>query len=119
MTEYKIETTVDINELWEAVWGSDGIGMDWCSAVRTIDKKGIKLWTDDFEPNPQDFRVYDQYEEKWIDITLEQLVKGYQQALQEKATHCGDYLVANLDDPDACTGDILLQYAAFGELIYG
>jgi hypothetical protein len=27
--------------------------------------------------------------------------------------------VTDLDEADACTGDIILQYAIFGEVVYG
>ena len=117
--EYEIKTTVNINDIWEALWGSDGIGMEWVSHVRTAKGEGIKFWDENWTPLPQPFRVYDIEERKWHDVSLEDLVKAYQIALDNKAMHCGDCLVADLDDPDACTGDILLQYAVFGELIYG
>lgn len=117
--EYKITTSVDMNELWSAVWGSDGIGMDWIRMVRTADGKGIKLWTDEWEPNPQPFRIYDDSEEKWYDVSLDDLVRGYQIAVEQQVKHCGYCLVSDLDDPDACTGDIIIQLAVFGELVYG
>ena len=111
---------VSLNELWEAIWGSDGAGMGyWASKVRKPDGKGISLWTKpDYEPNPQDFMLWDDYEEKWHTITLDQLAKGYQLALSAGQTHCGNYPL-DLEDPDACFGDLVCQYAIFGEITYG
>lgn len=116
---FTITREVSYDDLWSAIWGSEVSG-GWFDRVRTIDGKGISLWTQpDFEPNPQDFKVYDFEEEKWHEVTLEALAEGYRKALANKATHCGHYTFDDLDDPDACWVDIILQYAIFGELVYG
>lgn len=117
----KITITIDVNthDLWSAVWTSDGSGSAyWCSKIRTIDGKGIDLWTDDLDPNPQDFTIYDHEQDEWYDISLVQLANGYAKALSTGCNHCGDYPL-DLNDPDACFGDIVLQHAVFGEMIYG
>jgi hypothetical protein len=118
----KITLTIEIsmNDLWDAVWGSDGAGMTyWSSQVRKPDGSDIDLWVmPDYEPNPQDFKVYDDEEEKWHLVTLEQLAKGYQLALTSGQKHCGGYPL-DLEDHDACFGDMVIQYAIFGELTYG
>lgn len=116
-----IQITISVNthDLWSAVWTSDGSGSAyWCSKIRTIDGKGIDLWTDDLDPNPQDFTIYDHEQDEWHDISLVQLANGYAKALSTGCNHCGDYPL-DLNDPDACFGDIVLQHAVFGEMIYG
>jgi len=115
-----LTTEVSLPELWEAIWGCDGAGMTyWSSKVRKPDGKGISLWTKpDYEPNPQDFMLWDDYEEKWHTITLEQLANGYLLALTKGQKHCGGYSL-DLEDPDACFGDLVCQYAIFGEVVYG
>jgi hypothetical protein len=109
---------VSYADLWSAVWGSETTS--WFTKVRKADGKGIDLWTKpDFEPNPQDFRLYDAEQDEWHLVTLADLARGYELALQTDAKHCGGCSVADLDDPDACSGDIILQLAIFGEQIYG
>ncbi len=116
---------VSYDALWEAVWGSDGSGIVyWASKIRKPDGSDIDLWVKGDEehsllPNPQDFKVYDDYEEKWLPCSLEQLGKGYEIAMATNATHCGGCLTADLDDPDECSGDQIIQFAIFGKLIYG
>lgn len=112
---------VDVNELWSAIWCTDGSGIRyWTDAVRDVDGNPISLWTgEDLSPNPQDFRLFIDDDQDWRTVTIADLVRGYGIAVQNNAHHCGGYLVADLDDPDECTGDTLLQYAVFGELIYG
>lgn len=118
----KITITIDVNthDLWSAVWSADGAGSNyWCSKIRTIDGGDIALWVgEDMEPNPQDFTIYDHEADEWYDVSLIQLANGYAKALSSGQTHCGDYPL-DINDPDGCFGDIVLQHAVFGEMIYG
>ena len=124
--KFDVITTVDVNELWESVWGSDGSGITyWCTKIRQADGESIDLWVQDDKGNlvgnPQDFmlEVYDeaQDESEWHTITLRQFVDAYGKALSAGETHCGVSL--SYEDADACFGDIVLQYACFGEMVYG
>jgi hypothetical protein len=115
--------TFTVGELWEAVFGSDGAGMvHWSTEIRNENGEDIDLWIDDASgesvTNPQNFRVYEDEEEKWHNVSLEQLRIGFEKAMIENATHCGGHTL-DLEDNDACFGDIVVQYAVFGELIYG
>jgi len=115
--------TFTVGELWEAVFGSDGAGMVyWSTEIRNENGEDIDLWVDDANgesvTNPQNFRVYEDEEEKWHDVSLEQLRIGFEKAMIDNATHCGGYPL-KLDDYDACFGDTVIQYAVFGEMIYG
>jgi len=115
--------TFTVGELWEAVFGSDGAGMvHWSNEIRNENGLDIDLWIDldngESVTNPQNFRVYEDEEEKWHDVSLEQLRIGFEKAMIENATHCGGHTL-DLEDNDACFGDIVIQYAVFGELIYG
>jgi hypothetical protein len=115
--------TFTVGELWEAVFGSDGAGMvHWSSQIRNENGQDIDLWIDlesgESVTNPQNFRVYEDEEEKWHDVSLEQLRMGFEKAMIDNATHCGGYPL-KLDDYDACFGDTVIQYAVFGEMIYG
>ena len=113
---FTIETEVSYQELWDAIWGSDGSGMTyWCSHIRKADGGDIDLWG----AEPVDFKVYDTEEEKWHTCTLEQLAEGYRKAVATKQSHCGHYSVADLEESDACTGDLIVQLAIFGEIVYG
>lgn len=121
---FTVETEVSYLDLWEAIWGSDGTGITyWCSTLRKPNGQGIDLWTRDAENNlvgnPQNFKLYEFEEEKWHTVTLEDLANGYRLAVKNHAHHCGSYPVADLEQADACTGDVILQYAIWGEVIYG
>lgn len=121
LIETRVE--VDLDKVWEAVWGNDGQGFAyWVSAVRARDgadfhahkntDKDVSEWL----PNPHDFKIYDSIEETWHEVSTYALAKAWVDARHAGLTHCGG---CSLDDPDACTEDIFLQYAVFGDVIYG
>ena len=118
-----VETQVDVNikDVWEMMWGCDGAGVAyWVSKVRAMDEGPFKPWVLDdagqLQPNPHNFIVYTEEDDDWHVITLEKIAKGYAQARAEGVTHCSG---CSIDDADACVEDIILQYAAFGEMVYG
>jgi hypothetical protein len=110
---------VDIDELWESIWSDDGGGITyWCDAIRKTDGSGIDLWKvdEDYAPNPSAFKLLS--DGKWHKVTLEQLADAYIKVKQLGLMHCGNYPI-DIEDPDACFGDTVLQYAVFGEMVYG
>ena len=118
-----VTKTFTVGELWEAVFGSDGSGqVHWSSKIRTATGEDIDLWITNAEGelvgNPQDFSVLEDEEDKWHVVTLEDLRTGFEKALNAGQTHCGSYPL-DIEDADACFGDFVVQYAVFGELIYG
>ena len=124
--KFNVTTTIDMSELWEAIWGSDGSGVTyWCDKIRKPDGGDIDIWVNneagELVGNPQDFmlQVFDEShgDTEWHTVTLQQLADAYAKALSAGETHCGEGL--SLADADECLGDIVLQYACFGEMIYG
>lgn len=123
-TNFKVSKEITYAELWDAVWCSEGAGSTyWSSKIRKLNGHGISLWKKNEEgelvANPQNFKIYDDYEDKWHACTLEDLANGYVLASNAGQTHCGHYQVSDLEEADACTGDMIIQYAIFGELVYG
>lgn len=117
-----IETQVDVNikDVWEMLWCSDGAGVAyWVSKVRDLDGSNFHAWVKNdagyLVPNPHPFAVWTD-EGEWHSVSLEKLAKGFAQARAEGVTHCGG---CTLDDSDSCVEDIILQYALFGEMVYG
>ena len=118
-----VSKTFTVGALWEAIFGSDGAGqVHWSSEIRNAEGQDIDLWITNAEGdsigNPQDFKVYEDEEDKWHTVTLEDLRVGFEKALNEGTTHCSGHPL-DIEDNDACFGDIVVQYAVFGELIYG
>jgi len=47
------------------------------------------------------------------------LVRAYEKLLADGLNHCGEPVPMSLDAWDTCCADYVLQYALFGELVYG
>jgi hypothetical protein len=117
-----ITKTFTVGQLWEAVFGCDGAGMVyWSNKIRKQNGHDIDLWIQEngeLQPNPQAFKVWDLEEEKWHKVSVEDLRIGFEKAIAKGQTHCGSYPL-DVEDYDACFGDMIIQYAIFGELVYG
>lgn len=117
-----VSKTFTVDQLWEAVWGCDGAGMYyWCRKLRKPNYQGIDLWLKKdgkIVPNPQPVRVYDSIGEKSHVVEVEDMRRGYELAIKAGQTHCGGYPL-DTEDYDGCFGDMIIQYAIFGELVYG
>ena len=109
-----INIAVDDNELWSEVFGSgfegeshwieriDFVEGDWTTAGKVV------IHADDYEGNTQ-----------VVPITVDDLGKALQELIKRNSKHCGGYLInATFDDWDACVGDMILQYAVWGNLVY-
>ena len=108
------EVDVDINAVWENMMG--GHSGYWADEFRTLNHGRVEWYKDDnYEhPNPQDIQVLADGE--WHTVTVRSLAEAYVKLKQDGWTHCnGD----SIDDEDACTGDALLQMAAFDDFVYG
>jgi len=46
------------------------------------------------------------------------IIQSFETAVQQGLTHCGSYLIEDLDYSDACTSDLVLQIACYGRVIY-
>lgn len=128
-----IDVDVDVNKVWEDVWSNDGNGFAyWCVAVRDVVNgermDSFSAWKHDesgriaedsngrWIPNPHEFAVLDVEDNVWHTVTLDMLVRGWLAVRNAGLKHCGGY---SLDDSDACVEDYYMQYAVFGDLIFG
>jgi hypothetical protein len=105
---------VDVNEVWgNMVGGHSGY---WADEFRTLKNGRVDFYKDEHyaEPNPQDMEVLADGE--WHLVTVRSLAEAYVKLKQDGWRHCSHY---DIDEEDACTGDALLQMAAFGEFVYG
>lgn len=109
-----IPLTIDADEVWSDIFGSGWEYSDWFVGVKYHDGGDwdipsnitIRHW----DPETEGERVIS------TDLSVKQVLEAYAKLLSERYTHCGN---CALDDPDACTSDAVLQYAVYGEFIYG
>ncbi len=103
---------IDKDELWSEVFGSayEQAG-DWWLDEHYVsgdwETHGeVRIGYLDEDENPQS-----------ITLTIKDIARGYGIAVEQGYHHCGSYV--DFRNMDACSGDIILQCAIFGQLIYG
>lgn len=109
----KFDHSFSKQELWDAVWGSDGSGITyWASEVDFI--QGNFRTPCDFRItflNPENDKLSTRK------VSLVSLVKGYKKALEGNYKHCFGHSL-DLSNSDACFGDVVIQCALFGKVVY-
>jgi len=110
-----VPLTVSVEKLWSEVMGGGWEYMPWWSGVKYL---GDADWQTpgSFEittNNPDD----DDEPEVTKTFNIDDLARGYALAVSTGFYHCGAPL--SLDDMDSCSSDGVLQFAFFGELVYG
>ena len=107
-----IEKEIDANELISAVF--DNLWSDSSSWVRSYkevsDQELVTVTFDNPVEGP---------EEITRDVTAEHLVEAYANLIKDQKYHCGTIVPIDLEEWDSCVSDYVLQYALFGELVYG
>jgi hypothetical protein len=51
-------------------------------------------------------------------LTPDQIVAAFERSVRVGLTHCSGYQIEDLDHADACSSDLVLQIAIFGELVF-
>ena len=93
--------------------------------IPTIEGCGVKLvvtegvsakFKDEWKPTKADKERFYSDDCNYVILTKEKLLKGIQLMADKHPRHFNDWMEQN---DDATTGDVLLQLALFGEIIFG
>jgi hypothetical protein len=111
-----IPVSIDRQRLWEATFGGGWEYSSWWLGLKygnggdwdVIGDGTFTLTCED--PDDEDKRIKKT-------LTIEDLARAWGIALKENYHHCGT--AWDLEDPDHCVSDGILQLAFFGEIIYG
>lgn len=57
--------------------------------------------------------------EATAELTTTDLARGLSMAISAGANHCGEDITVDFDEWDACVGTAILQFALFGEEVFG
>ena len=75
-------------------------------------------WADDEETAEVKYQD-ENYDTKTKTVSKFTFINAYRKLLADEKYHCGERVPSRLDLWDSCVSDYVLQYACFGELIYG
>lgn len=115
-----LSVNVNVSELFMAVMG--GRISYWANELSlTPDLSNADIWDNNKVADITISYYENDYDENSLTIktiTPEQLCKAYLDLLIAGYTHCGGYRL-NAEDYDSCLGDLVIQYALFGEIKFG
>jgi hypothetical protein len=114
MTEnfFDVCITYDFNKVWGALTGCDFVGCNyWIKSMNCDWKKQEEFPVTHLRKSGNSYT-------RTI-VTIDMIKKGFTKAIANNAMHCGKYIIADLEDYDACFAPVILQYAIFGEVIFG
>jgi len=119
--EITVKTKINGNKLWSAVFGSAFETMPWWKALKFVDCDWDQMPTNlvgHVRVGIDDPEFEEGEKIQFEDIRIEHLVKGLEICIEKGYHHCGIPISVDLDY-DSCAGDVILQCAIFGELVYG
>ena len=109
---FEVTLTFNSEEVWEAVTGSG-----FAHTKHWINFVELETWR-----RPCAITITHETEEGGEAVTTiepARLFEAFGELLKANWTHCGHYSLADLDNADACHGDLVLQWAIFGKIIFG
>lgn len=112
--EFTVSLDVNAEDLWSSTFGSG-----WEHGYAWVNCKFLDgaSWE---KPGLASLKYRDVNDEDNIletTISVKDLARGYSLALKNHFHHCGSPI--SLDDQDACSSDAILQFAVYGELVFG
>jgi len=109
--EVKVSIIFNGQSVYEASTCPDRRVSPWINSLEEITKEGaLQIIADD---SSQDGKVI----KKWL--TPNQIGQAFGKCVELGLTHCGGYRVEDLENADACTSDLVLQMAVYGEIVWG
>ena len=103
---------IDTNEFWDAFTSSEFA--DCQDFIKGIEGEDLRF------PLPLNFIHITENDNTEVEtyLTVEQLKEAYAKAITNNETHCGGESL-DMDDPDACFTNTVLQYALYGKVVFG
>jgi hypothetical protein len=116
--EITIQKSFDVKEIWNSLTGSDFNNTSyWIDLIDTENE------SDTFD-NPTSLKLIhadkdDMSKPVHTVVTPDMIYNAFGQLLEQGQTHCGGYLISDLDNSDACFADLVLQQAIFNNVVFG
>jgi hypothetical protein len=109
------EITVDKEELWQSIFGSAYESFEWWLGERF--KQGAS-WEVIGEVTLTAWNPEDETKEITKSFKPDEIFEAWVKSVAEGYGHCGSTML-EIDDADACFGDVVLQVAMYGKLVWG
>lgn len=106
----KVVLTFNGEEVYEASTEPFKSISPWIHSMRTFDNRCIELVVWNSENNAELVNRV---------VTPTDIIQAFVTLVEKGCYHCSAYPIQDLDNADACTSDLVLQQAIYGEVIWG
>jgi len=110
------EIAVDKEELWSSIFGSAYESHSWWLDEEFKEEGG---WETIGEVTLTAWNAKNNSKEIVKSFKPDDIFDAWKKSVAEGYVHCGNYSMLDVDNADACFGDIVLQIAMYGEIVWG
>lgn len=109
--DVKVTLTFNGRDVYDAATAPVSSVSPWIRSIRDVSDTGAIQIVADHEIFPHETRS--------TILTPEQIGRAFGRLVELGFTHCNGYPIQDLNNSDACTADLVLQFAVYGEIIWG
>ena len=106
--DFTVTLAFNGSEIYEMATNADRRVSPWIHSMTTSENGSLALVIQE-----------DTGEMRNVALTFQQIADGFSRAMRLGVTHCGNYRIDDLDNADACSADLVLQMAVYGEIVWG
>jgi hypothetical protein len=109
--EVKVTITFNGNDVYDAATAPTRSVSPWIRALNDVfDTGALEIVADDPTDGAEVIRKI---------LTPNEITRAFAKLVELGFTHCSGYPIQDLDNSDACTADLILQQAVYGEIVWG
>ena len=111
LPDVQVTISFDANDVYDASTSPTRNVSPWIRALNDVlDTGALEIVADDPERGGEIIKKI---------LTPESICRSFAELVTRGTTHCNGYPLADLDNSDACTSDLVLQFATYGDVIWG
>lgn len=108
--ELKVVLTFNASDVYDVSTEPIKQVSPWIHSMQTGSNGSIALVVWDERINGQEL--------KNVALTRSDVLLAFSRLVETGATHCSGYPIADIDNSDACTSDLVLQIAVYGSVVW-
>lgn len=111
LPDVKVTINFNGNDVYDASTSPSRLGSPWIRALNSISDTGaLEIVADHPTDGAEIIKKI---------LTPGEIGRAFGKLVELGFTHCSGYPLQDLDNSDECTSDLVLQFATYGEIIWG
>lgn len=111
LPDVKVTISFNGNDVYDAATAPTRLGSPWIHALNSISDTGALEIVADHPM--EDLTLIKKI------LTPGEITRAFSKLVELGFTHCSGYPIQDLDHSDECTSDLVLQFATYGEIVWG